>query len=145
MKSRWTLLLKIATMTMLLHLPAISFANVDESDRSCLMCHKYPGLGYVTTAGNIKKQVIQRVLYVNEELFDSSYHGAVPCKSCHTEDAEGGVVTPLNKTMSQWDRFFKKAKHDAGAWESFSEQDLLDINQFLFDHAVDSDQPETCG
>src|SRR5210317_760937 len=62
------------------------------------------------------------------------------CKSCHTEGAEGGVVTPLNKTMSQWDRFFKKSKHDAGSWESFSEQDLLDINQFLFDHAVDSDQ-----
>ena len=67
------------------------------------------------------------------------------CKTCHTEEAEGGAVTPLTKTMSQWDRFFKKSKHDAGSWESFSGQDLLDINQFLFDHAVDSDQPETCG
>lgn len=67
------------------------------------------------------------------------------CKTCHTDGAEGGVVTPLTKTMSQWDRFFSKSKHSAADWESFSAQDLLDINQFLFDHAVDSDQPETCG
>lgn len=67
------------------------------------------------------------------------------CKTCHTDGAEGGVITPLNKTMSQWDRFFDKNKHPEGAWDDFAEKDLLDINQFLFDHAVDSDQPETCG
>ena len=67
------------------------------------------------------------------------------CKSCHTDGAEGGVVTPLSKTMGQWDRLFNKSKHPAESWEVFSEQDLIDINQFLFDHAVDSDQPETCG
>lgn len=67
------------------------------------------------------------------------------CKTCHTDGAEGGSVTPLNKTMSQWDRFFKKPKCSSAPWEGLSEQDLLDINQFLFDHAVDSEQPETCG
>ena len=67
------------------------------------------------------------------------------CKTCHSEGAEGGVVTPLKKTMSQWDRFFEKKSHAPAAWEGFSEQDLIDINQFLFNHAVDSDQPETCG
>lgn len=67
------------------------------------------------------------------------------CKSCHTDGAEGGSVTPLAKTMAQWDKFFTDKKHPNESWEAFSEQDLLDINQFLFDHAVDSDQPETCG
>jgi len=67
------------------------------------------------------------------------------CKSCHSEGAEGGNVTPLNKTQAQWDRMFKKADHDQSAWEGLSEKDVLDINQFLFDHASDSDQPETCG
>jgi mono/diheme cytochrome c family protein len=67
------------------------------------------------------------------------------CKSCHTEGAEGGPVTPLSKTMAQWDKFFSDSKHPAGVWDDFAEKDLLDINQFLFDHAVDSDQPETCG
>jgi len=67
------------------------------------------------------------------------------CKACHSEGAEGGAVTPLSKTMAQWDRMFKKSKHDPKAWEGLAEKDLLDINQFLFDHAADSDQPETCG
>jgi len=67
------------------------------------------------------------------------------CKSCHTEGAEGGSVTPLNKTMAQWDKFFSDNGHPEGVWNEFSEKDLLDINQFLFDHAVDSAQPETCG
>ncbi len=67
------------------------------------------------------------------------------CKSCHTDGAEGGEVTPLTKTMAQWDKYFQKNQHPEGVWDNFSEQDLIDINQFLFDHAVDSDQPETCG
>jgi len=67
------------------------------------------------------------------------------CKTCHTEGAEGGAVTPLSKTMAQWDKFFSDNKHPEGVWNEFSEKDLLDINQFLFDHAVDSAQPETCG
>ncbi len=67
------------------------------------------------------------------------------CKACHTDGAEGGSVTPLTKTMAQWDKFFKDTKHPEGNWDNFGEQDLIDINQFLFDHAVDSDQPETCG
>lgn len=69
------------------------------------------------------------------------------CKECHVAGAEGGALTPLSKTMSQWDRFFERDKHKAKAevWSKYSEQDLKDINQFLFDHAADSDQPETCG
>ena len=53
------------------------------------------------------------------------------CKSCHTEGAEGGPVTPLSKTMAQWDKFFSGSKHPAGAWDDFAEQDLLDINQLI--------------
>lgn len=69
------------------------------------------------------------------------------CKSCHVSGAEGGELTPLSKTQKQWDRFFNEDKHKKSpdALKGFSEQDLKDINQFLFDHAVDSDQPETCG
>lgn len=68
------------------------------------------------------------------------------CKPCHVAETEGGELTPLSKTQKQWDRFFEKGNHkDAEAWGKFSDKDLKDINQFLFDHAVDSDQPETCG
>jgi len=69
------------------------------------------------------------------------------CKACHTEGAEGKNVTPMSRTQKQWDRYFEKDRHEAkpAVWGDFSEQDLKDIRQFLYDHAVDSDQPETCG
>ena len=69
------------------------------------------------------------------------------CKVCHGDGTEGKKLTPLSKTQAQWDRFFQKDLHKAKpeVWKQFSEQDLKDINQFLFDHAADSDQPETCG
>ncbi|MDH3998863.1 MAG: cytochrome c [Desulfuromonadales bacterium] len=67
------------------------------------------------------------------------------CKVCHSSGGEGGEVTPMTKTMSQWDRMFKKNKHDAEAWKNLSEKDLKDIQQFLYDHAADSEQPQTCG
>ena len=69
------------------------------------------------------------------------------CKTCHTAGAEGGELTPLSKTQKQWDLFFEKNKHKAkpAIWKDYSEQDLKDIQQFLYDHAADSDQPQTCG
>jgi len=67
------------------------------------------------------------------------------CKTCHSSGGEGGELTPMTKTMSQWDRFFEKGKHDEESWKSFSTQDLKDIQQFLYDHAADSPQPQTCG
>ncbi len=69
------------------------------------------------------------------------------CKTCHSEAGEGGKLTPLSKTMSQWDRFFEKDKHSAKpeVLKNMSPQDALDIQQFLYDHAADSDQPQTCG
>lgn len=67
------------------------------------------------------------------------------CKSCHGEGGEGGDLTPMSKTQKQWDRFFDKKKHPGTALDSLDEGKLKDINQFLFDHAADSDQPATCG
>jgi len=69
------------------------------------------------------------------------------CKTCHVANAEGGALTPLSKTMSQWDRFFDRDKHKSKpeVWAGYQEQDLKDIQQFLYDHAADSDQPQTCG
>lgn len=69
------------------------------------------------------------------------------CKQCHVAGAEGGELTPLSKTMSQWKRFFERDQHKAKpeVWGKYKEKDLNDIFQFLHDHAADSDQPETCG
>ena len=67
------------------------------------------------------------------------------CKECHSKDGKGGEVTPMTKTMKQWDRFFEKLQHNPEGLKGLSEQDLKDIQQFLYDHAADFPQPETCG
>jgi len=67
------------------------------------------------------------------------------CKECHGKGAAAGEVTPLSKTMGQWDRFFQKLDHNPDGIRDLSEQDLKDIHQFLYDHAADSPHPETCG
>lgn len=35
--------------------------------------------------------------------------------------------------------------HVTGAWDKIDTNELLDIMQFMYDHAADSPQPATCG
>ncbi len=65
------------------------------------------------------------------------------CKECHSQGGSGGEVTPMSKTMQQWDRLFEKFEHQPAL--NISPEDLKDIQQFLYDHAADSPQPATCG
>lgn len=73
------------------------------------------------------------------------------CKSCHGKDADGGEVTPISKTIKQWERYFKKDRHyktdekTEMLGETFDAEQLIHIQTFLINHAADSDQPETCG
>jgi len=70
------------------------------------------------------------------------------CKSCHVKEAEGGEVTPLIKTQEQWERYFKKGTHNKGSQklpDVVPAEQLIDIQTFLVNHAVDSPHPETCG
>lgn len=68
------------------------------------------------------------------------------CKTCHDNKGDGGEITPISKTIKQWDRYFKKDKHgDKKLSEEFDAEQLIHIKTFLRNHAADSDQPETCG
>jgi cytochrome c5 len=69
------------------------------------------------------------------------------CKICHAKGGEGGELTPMSKTMAQWDRYFKKKakKHPGDAFSKLKAKDIKDINQFLHDSAADSPAPATCG
>jgi mono/diheme cytochrome c family protein len=67
------------------------------------------------------------------------------CKSCHVVGAEGGAISPLSKTMKQWDKFFKKGKHPGTIWESLSDTEKANIGQYLFDNAIDTHHPDKCG
>ena len=69
------------------------------------------------------------------------------CKACHSAGQPGGELTPMSKTMKQWDRLFERGRHKGGqeAWDKMQDHELKDINQFLYDHAADSPSPQTCG
>lgn len=70
------------------------------------------------------------------------------CRTCHDKGGEGGKVSPVSKTMSQWGRYFKKGTHNnkTEKLEDTAPVDqLIHIETFLTIHAADSDQPETCG
>ena len=70
------------------------------------------------------------------------------CKYCHVTGADGGTMTPLSKTQRQWERFYIKDQHNKkapGTWDQINQNELIDIMQFMYDHAADSPQPATCG
>jgi mono/diheme cytochrome c family protein len=70
------------------------------------------------------------------------------CKSCHVKGEKGGEVTPLIKTQAQWQAYFAKGKHMKGTEplaKYMTPEQLNDALTFLYNHAVDSPQPETCG
>ena len=68
------------------------------------------------------------------------------CKSCHAKKGDGGDITPISKTIKQWQRFFRKDTHtEKKLSEEYDAEQLIHIKTFLMNHATDSDQPETCG
>jgi mono/diheme cytochrome c family protein len=70
------------------------------------------------------------------------------CKNCHTKGADGGEITPLSKTMAQWEKYFVAAKHSKGTEplsKVMSSDQINDVHAYLVEHAADSLQPETCG
>jgi mono/diheme cytochrome c family protein len=76
------------------------------------------------------------------------YYFRQNCKQCHTKGAEGGEITPLNKTQVQWRTYFSSGKHAHSRellTKHMPEDQLRDVAAFLDAHASDSLQPETCG
>ena len=75
------------------------------------------------------------------------YYFKKECKSCHRKGDEGGEVTPLTKTIAQWEAYFSAGTHAAGGAKLTSvmdEEKLLHVSTYLEAHASDSPQPETC-
>ena len=69
------------------------------------------------------------------------------CTSCHSKDGKGGKLEGPQKTMKQWDRFFKRAKrkHPGTIFKKISRKNKKDINQYFFDNADDAITEEICG
>lgn len=73
------------------------------------------------------------------------------CKTCHGKNTEAKELTPISKTIVQWERFFAKGvegclkRVETKTGKSLSTSEIEDMKFFLISHAADSDRPETCG
>lgn len=73
--------------------------------------------------------------------------------ACHDgSHAKAPELSPVSKIQSQWtDNFktffgdLKKAHAGVEKFEGTSAEDFDNVYQYLHDHALDSDSPETCG
>lgn len=70
------------------------------------------------------------------------------CRTCH-DGSSGPEISPVSKTQAQWEAIMEdvasipcKDKWDGGM---DIDRDVKDIYNYLYFHAMDSDQPETCG
>lgn len=61
----------------------LAYPSSAETEGNCTMCHKYPGMGRIEESGTNDKNKTKRVFYISDNLFEKTYHGAIPCKSCH--------------------------------------------------------------
>lgn len=76
------------------------------------------------------------------------------CRVCHDGNSEGiPALQPSDLIMDQWDMAFEdeedvgecvpRVKDKTGV--ELTEQDLIDIQQYLVDGAADGERPMTCG
>lgn len=133
MKVRTILLsgLLLSLVTLVLGLQSVPVATADEGDVPVVSAADGEGKA-APVKGSVSK---------------GKYFFKKTCKSCHAKDAEGGEVTPMSKTIKQWERYFEKDDHhgEQTLSKTFDAEQLLHIQTFLINHAADSDQPETCG
>jgi len=56
-----------------------------EVEGNCIMCHQFPGIGRYETAPDGSVDTSKKhIFYINDKVFEGSYHGKLRCKSCHT-------------------------------------------------------------
>jgi len=65
--------------------------------------------------------------------------------ACHDGSKAGvAALSPVSKTQAQWKAVLPKIK-ECSAKAGLSDKDVEDMFEYLHSHALDSDQPETCG
>lgn len=79
------------------------------------------------------------------------------CKPCHGTDAKAGEYTPMTLIGEQWERFFENKyvpSHQAVLDPSHGNKPVTEVltpermkvlQEWIVDHAADSEHPMTCG
>lgn len=69
------------------------------------------------------------------------------CGKCHHADGDAPSIAPVKYASVQWKRFFERDKHKRkkDISSEITAQELALIEQYLIDHAADSDRPVAAG
>ena len=72
---------------------------------------------------------------------------ASKCLICHKKDGEAQEIGPSKYASIQWEKFFKREKHQKKKDISSMvfPEDIAIIQEYLMRHAADSDRPEAAG
>jgi len=68
------------------------------------------------------------------------------CKTCHTRDndKDAPFLCSDSKTMKGWNRVFARenaAAEKQGCLKDLSKEELMDLNDYLYTHAIDAKNP----
>ena len=69
------------------------------------------------------------------------------CHICHARGGKGGELDPASKTQRQWRRFFKRTQHRdlPRIWKDLNREEREHLWLYMYQNALDSDKPATCG
>ena len=70
------------------------------------------------------------------------------CLQCHRAGGEANKIAPSMNATKQWNRFFKKKKHNRRYKDIsslFSSVELDSVKSYLIEHAADSPKPQAFG
>ena len=69
------------------------------------------------------------------------------CCSCHKAGGDAPVFYPAKYAAIQWEKFFARRKHMRyqDISDQFSPYELQAVEEYLIDHAADSERPEAIG
>ena len=65
------------------------------------------------------------------------------CCSCHHAGNEIRVLSPADKSMNVWGKYFQRKRHLTPFSSFANDETLALILRYLKDHAADSDAPES--
>lgn len=70
------------------------------------------------------------------------------CAEAGTIESESPTISPSDKTMGEWKAIFENRTFNefgcADQWAALSDEDILDIYSYFYNHASDSSSPATC-
>lgn len=69
------------------------------------------------------------------------------CLQCHSGSGKGGKVQPGKYAVRQWQRFFQENRHarKLDISSRFTPAELEAAQEYLSEHAADSEKPEAAG